>query len=181
MTAQGTRKAAMLLMNLPPGAAAELLRSAKPETMTRILAEVAYLQNQGPAAGSTEPVREFSTLVSKGRPREAKGELAKQIAEGAMGAKAPEVMREVQDLLLRRDPFGSVRSVPVGALAKTLAGEAPQVVTMVLAELSVAGSTQLPEPAAGGNARGGGAVHGRGADGPDRGEAQSGGDDRRTA
>ncbi len=143
MTAQGTRKAAMLLMNLPPGAAAELLRSAKPETMTRILAEVAYLQNQGPAAGSTEPVREFSTLVSKGRPREAKGELAKQIAEGAMGAKAPEVMRQVQDLLLRRDPFGSVRSVPVGALAKTLAGEAPQVVTMVLAELSVAGSTQL--------------------------------------
>ncbi len=145
MSAKGIRKAAMLLMNLPSGTAAELLRSARPDMVTRILAELAYLQNQQhTSAAAAEPVREFSTLVSKGRSGEKKGQLVQQILETAMGAvKAPEMMRQVQDLLLRKDPFASIRSAPAAALAKAMEGEAPQVVTMVLSELPVASSTQL--------------------------------------
>jgi flagellar motor switch protein FliG len=145
MSAQGIRKAAMLLMNLPAGTAAELLRSAKPDMVTRILAELAYLQNhQQPLGASAEPVREFSSLVTKGRAGENKGELVKTILETAMGvAKAPEMMRQIQDLLVRKDPFASIRSAPPAALAKAMEGEAPQVVTMVLSELPMAASTQL--------------------------------------
>ena len=87
MSAKGIRKAAMLLMNLPSGTAAELLRSARPDMVTRILAELAYLQNQQhTSAAAAEPVREFSTLVSKGRSGEKKGQLVQQILETAMGA-----------------------------------------------------------------------------------------------
>jgi flagellar motor switch protein FliG len=144
MSAQGIRKAALLLMNLPAGTAAELLRSARPDMVTRILAELAYLQNQsGASASSAEPVREFSSLVSKNRSGDKK-ELVKQILETAMGAaKAPEMMRQVQDLLIRKDPFASIRTAPAAALAKAMEGEAPQVVTMVLSELPVALSTGL--------------------------------------
>jgi flagellar motor switch protein FliG len=145
MSTQGVRKAAMLLMNLPAGTAAELLRSAKPDMVTRILAELAYLQNhQHSSNASAEPVREFSSLVSKGRSSDTKGELVKTLLETAMGAaKAPEMMRQIQDLLVRKDPFASVRSAPPAALAKAMEGEAPQVVTMVLSELPMAASTQL--------------------------------------
>ena len=145
MSAQGIRKAAMLLMNLPAGTAAELLRSAKPDMVTRILAELAYLQgHQHSPAATAEPVREFSSLVSKNRSGEKKGELVQAILESAMGAaKAPEMMRQVQDLLARKDPFSFIRSAPPAALAKAMEGEAPQVVTMVLSELPTAASTQL--------------------------------------
>jgi flagellar motor switch protein FliG len=145
MSAQGIRKAAMLLMNLPAGTAAELLRSAKPDMVTRILAELAYLQNQRQtSAASAEPVREFSNLVTKNRSGDNRGELVKQILETSMGvAKAPEMMRQIQDLIARKDPFASIRSAPPAALAKAMEGEAPQVVTMVLSELPVAASTQL--------------------------------------
>ena len=82
MSLQGIRKAAILLMDLPPGSAAELLRSAKPDVVTRILAELAYLQNQAPAhLAAVEPVREFSTLVAKHRVRDTKGELVQQLIE----------------------------------------------------------------------------------------------------
>lgn len=145
MTPQGIRKAAMLLMNLPSTAAAELLRSARPDTVTRILAELAYLQseNTSPDAGF-EPVREFVTLVSKSKPKEDKGQYVQQLLESSMGsAKAPELMKQVQDLLARRDPFATVRTLSPKLLAKVLEGEAPQVVTMIMVELPLDKSTEL--------------------------------------
>jgi flagellar motor switch protein FliG len=145
MSPQGIRKAAMLLMNLPSGTAAELLRSARPDMVTRILAELAYLQNQAHSpAAAAGPVREFSTLVTKNRSRDTKGELVQQLLETSMGAaKAPEMMKQVLDLLARKDPFASVRATPPKLLAKALEGEAPQVVTMVLVELPLDKSTEL--------------------------------------
>ena len=98
MSAAGIRKAALLLMDLAPATAAELLKFAQPDTITRIVAELTYLQEAGIRSDST-PVREFCTLVSKKDVRPDAGGLARQILESTLGAeKARTVMAQVQAL-----------------------------------------------------------------------------------
>ena len=141
--ANGIRKAAMLLMDLPPATAAELLRCLAPDTITRVVAELAYLQSAPPSDDLTGAVREFSGLVTKKNAR-AMGGLAKQILETTLGAaQAQETMHKVQELLHQRDPFGPIRAASPQVLATAMKGEAPQVTAMVLVELPPAKSAQL--------------------------------------
>lgn len=146
MSTSGIRKAASLLMDLPPATAAELLKSAPPSTIPRIAAEVAYLQKIGVVRGAaTQTVREFAILIGKSASRKPVQEsLAQQILEEALGpAKAQDAMKQVQEMLLARDPFEPLRDLPIASLVKALEGEAPQVVTMLLNELPPAKSSQL--------------------------------------
>lgn len=147
MPAAGTRRAAMLLMGLDPSSAAELLKAARPDVVTEIVAEVAYLDAAGyrKNAASSEHVREFFGLLKKSRGGGTSGEnLVKQLLETTLGRdKARDVLGRMGDMVQVRDPFLAVRATDVGDLAKALAGESPQVAALVLAELPAKKSGEL--------------------------------------
>ena len=143
--AGGIRKAALLLMGLDPATAAELLRSASPEIVTQIAAELAYLQSaEGKSAAAQESAQEFFGLLGRGG-ADMGGELfLREMLKNAVGEeRSQQVLGEVNGLLQVRDPFRTVRSAEVGELAQTLSGESAQVAAMVLMELPPAKSAAL--------------------------------------
>lgn len=145
MAAAGVKKAAMLLMGLDAAAAAELLKAAKPEVVTEIAAELAYLRKAGAKdAMGGETIREFFGLLRQGKAR-GNGEMfVKDMLENVLGkSKSLEALRRVQELVENRDPFMIVRQASVEDISEVLAGEAPQVAALVLAELPPKKSAQL--------------------------------------
>ncbi len=149
MAAVGARKAAMLLMGLDPASAAELLKAARPDVVTEIVAEVAYLDASGyrKTAASGDSAREFFGMIKKSRGGAvaSSGEnFIKHLLETTLGRdKARDVIGRLGDMVQVRDPFLAVRSVEVGDLAKALHGESPQVAALVLAELPAKKSADL--------------------------------------
>jgi len=130
------RKAALLLMGLEPTTAAELLKAAEPDVVTRIAAELAYLQASGEAGeeASREPVREFLQQLSQGGA--GGGGFIRTLLQGVFGAeKAGEIMGRISDLVGQRDPFLPIRSAEPADIAAALEGESAPVVGLVLAEL----------------------------------------------
>ncbi len=148
MALSGAQKAAALLMTLDPPTAAELLRSAGPDMLTEVAAELTYLGQSGQAnqAASMEPIREFFGLLY-GKNKSAGGEnLAGEILKIILGEqKSQEVLVQVGERLKVRDPFRDIRSAEVTGIAKTLAGESPQVIAVVLSELPAKKSSELLE------------------------------------
>lgn len=145
-SAGGIRKAALLLMGLDPATAAELLRSASPEIVTQIAAELAYLQSaEGKSAAAAEKsAQEFFGLLGKGG--EASGDelFLRQMLKNALGEeRSRQVLGQVNDLLQTRDPFRPVRSAEVADIAQAVSGESAQVAAMVLMELPPAKSAAL--------------------------------------
>ena len=134
----------MLLMSLDPPTAAELLQSAKPETVTEIAAELTYLGQGGSAEVSTEePIKEFFTMLYR-RETSAAGSFVEQMLKLALGeVKSREAMAKVNEQIKARDPFRDIRGADPAAIAEALAGEAPQVVAVVLSELPPKKSTTL--------------------------------------
>lgn len=145
MSFTGTKKAALLLMGLDPASATQLLKAAKPETATKILAELAYLNAAGvkKKEATAEPVREFFGMIKQNR-GSAGDRFVRDMAEGALGRdKAKLLLGKIQDLVQDRDPFMTVRSLEPADLAKALHGESAPVAAMVLAELTPKKSGQL--------------------------------------
>jgi flagellar motor switch protein FliG len=135
----------MLLMALPPAAAAELLKSAPPEAVMQIAAELAYLKSgNAEAAGEDDPLREFVTQL--GGRSGGKKDFVRGLLENVVGkAKLDDTMRQVQKLVDERDPFMPIRKVDVRLLAQALSGESAGVVALVLSELPAKmGATILP-------------------------------------
>ena len=132
------RKAAMLLMSLDPASAAELIKIAGAELVTELAAELASLETDpdGRRGAAAATVREFLELLRRGR-NQPKG-LAdfKGLLESALGAdQSQQIMAKAQRMAAARDPFSSLRDIEPPQLVEALAGESPQVVGMVLAEL----------------------------------------------
>jgi flagellar motor switch protein FliG len=146
MASAGIRKAAMLLMGLDAGSAAELLREAPPELITQIAAELAYLRASGAKpTSSADPLREFCTLLQGGGDGVSPGDdFVQDLLAQAVGAeKSRELMQEVEDIVEQRDPFLPLRSASAADLAAALEGESPQAVAVVLSELPSARSAEL--------------------------------------
>ena len=146
MALNGIRKAAMLLMSLDPGTAAELLKSAGPEVVTRIAVEVAHLQATGheKTPAPADPVKEFFDLLSKSRTEGRSGDFVKRLLESTIGEQqSQEVMSRIEDELRARDPFLSIRSAGAVELADVLADESPQAAAIVLSELPAQKSAEL--------------------------------------
>jgi flagellar motor switch protein FliG len=137
-TTADIRKAALLLMGLEPTTAAELLKAAKPEVVTRIAAELAYLQATGEAGknASREPVREFLEQLREAAGDARGGRFIQTMLEGVLGSdRAREIMARISDMVDRRDPFLPIRSAEPADIAEALAGESAAVAGLVLAEL----------------------------------------------
>lgn len=140
------RKAALFLMSLDPPTAAELLRSANPEMLAEITAEMSMLDEQGaaPDRDSEETLKEFFLMLF-GRETAAKGaSFAKAMLQLVLGEdQSQQMFSLVQKRLEARDPFQRIRKAPVPALAEALKGESSQVMAIVLSELPPSGSSQL--------------------------------------
>lgn len=146
MGVNGIRKAATLLMSLDPATAAELLKSASPETIKQIAAELAYLRSagHGQAPASDDPIKEFTSLLGRGGAGGQGEDFVKRLLEKAIGQQqSQEIMSQVEDLVKVRDPFVSIRSAGAAELGRALEGESPQAVAVVLSELPPAKSTAL--------------------------------------
>ena len=146
MALNSVRKAALLLMALDPGAAAELLKSASVETVTAIAAELAYLDatgagGQGAPAG---PVQEFFALLERRSGGPGEGQFLRKVLQNVLGdQKSGEVLGRVEEMVRARDPFLPIRSAQVEGIAQAVAAEPPQVVSLVLSELPAQKSAAL--------------------------------------
>ena len=138
-------KAAKLLMTLDPGTAGKLLKSASPQTVKQIAAELAYLRNTGSPGqvDFSEAVREFLGLLNEAGKR-SEGDFVEEILQNSLGREeCVSAIKQVQDLVQARDPFVDIRPANVKAIAKALEGESAQVAAMILAELTPKKSAQL--------------------------------------
>jgi flagellar motor switch protein FliG len=146
MIAGGAKKAALLLMSLDATSAAELLRNAPKAVVTDIAVEMAYIEaaGQGAKAGSTEPAKEFFTLL-RGRKAGASGPARlPALLEKAVGRdQAGQILKTVQAAVQERDPFLAIRPAALTDLARILQGESGQVAAMVLGELTPAKASKL--------------------------------------
>ena len=146
MSTTGARKAAMLLRNLDPSTAAELLQSAGPEMLTEIAVEVAALEQSGVETGraSQESVLEFFSLLHGQRSASTGGGFARQMLQIALGEQeSQEVISQVDERLKMLDPFRKIRSAEADAIAEALAGESAQAASVVLSELPASKSAKL--------------------------------------
>jgi flagellar motor switch protein FliG len=137
------RKAALLLAALDSATAAELLKSAPPDRLTEIAAELAYIHQNGLSAQdrlmTRQPVQEFFDLMH-GK----KTGFLQEVLESAVGKnKSQEMLVRIGQMLEARDPFRAIRTVPVEDIAKSLEGESAQVATLVLAELPSKNAAKL--------------------------------------
>ncbi len=155
MTLSNTRKAALLLASLDPGAAAELLKGVRPDLLTEIASEMVRMET-GPvedspgraatgAAGTDEHLRDFYTALCKPRRQQASGQtFVKRVLESAIGKqRSEEVFGQARRMLDLRDPFRSLRDSPAEEFAQALTGEHPQVAAVVLLELAPEKSAAL--------------------------------------
>ncbi len=145
MASGNLTKAAKLLMALDPGTAGKLLKSANPQTVKEIAAELSYLRNTDSSAqlDSSEPVREFLGLLSEAGKRP-EVDFVEEMLQNSLGhEESVSAIKHVQDLVQARDPFVDIRPADVGAIAKALEGESAQVASMILAELTPKKSAQL--------------------------------------
>ena len=146
MAMSGTRKAALLIKSLDSRTATELLKSASPQVVKEIAAELAYME----ASGADQPrvaegaIREFSGLLAQGTRKSGRGKYVQTMLETVLGKdRSEEVLDQVRQMVEARDPFMQIRSVEVELLAQALAGESAGVVGLVLSELPTKKSTQL--------------------------------------
>lgn len=147
MASPGAHKAALLLMSLDPATAAELLKAARPEMVTEIVAELVSIKSS--PAGRKGPdittVNEFFGHLRKGATGTREGFL-EALLEGAVGkSRSAEMLTQVRALIQSRDPFMNIRTRDINELAAALAGESGQVAALVLAELPAKKSTLLLE------------------------------------
>lgn len=146
MASLGIRKAALLLLGLDPHTATELLKAARPEMVTQIAAELAYLDARGESKreASHEPIRDFFRHVKDSSGGGQGQKFIQQMLEGVLGQeKSREVMGRIPTLVDQRDPFLAIRSAEPQEIADALAGEPAQVASLVLAELPAKASAKL--------------------------------------
>jgi flagellar motor switch protein FliG len=143
----GKRKAAMLLMSLDPGTAAELIKGMANEAVHEIAVEVAFLEASGykPEMHSGAVVREFCETLTVRKEAKPKSFLGYMLLSAVGKEKAGEVTAQIQKLVKQRDPFMAIRETSVEKLVAVLKTEHPQVAANVLLELPLKKSMEIVE------------------------------------
>jgi flagellar motor switch protein FliG len=132
-------------MSLDPAAAAELLKAAKPETLTEIAAEIVNLESGGDTVRreAAEPVREFVGMLAAPSDRSGNSFVRALLANAVGKQRSEEVIGKAQGLAEIRDPFRSLRGIDVVTLSQALEGQHPQVAAVVLMEITPDKCVQL--------------------------------------
>jgi flagellar motor switch protein FliG len=141
----GKRKAAMLLMSLDPGTAAELIKGMNTTTVHEIAVEVAYLEQSGYRAEASggAVVREFCETLVKRQEAKPKSFLGHMLTSAVGKDKANEITSQIQSAIKQRDPFMAIREMTVERLVSGLNGEHPQVAATILLELPLKKSMEI--------------------------------------
>jgi len=127
----------MLLMSLDAATAAELLKGVDAEVVQELAVELASLDAAGYRSSrqSLRLARQFSNSLQASEGFHLKGFL-KEVLKSTVGQdKAGQIQSQIQDLLYKRDPFISIRSVDSQTMASVLGNEHPQTAAVVLSEL----------------------------------------------
>jgi len=143
VTAAGARKAALLLRNLDPATAGELLGAAPPESVKQIATELVYLNATDQAGDGSAPAAEFLGLLAGGGQRDLQSFVRNVVASAVGREKSEEILSEVGRLIEDRDPFIPIRQADVSLLAEALRGQHPQAAALVLMELESQKSAAL--------------------------------------
>jgi flagellar motor switch protein FliG len=133
----GKQKAAMLLMSLDAETASELLKGVDTEVVQELAVELASLDaaSYRSSRQSLKLARQFSNSLQAGEEFRLKGFL-KEVLKSSVGQeKAAQIQSQIQDLLYKRDPFTSIRSVDSQTMASVIGNEHPQTAAVVLSEL----------------------------------------------
>lgn len=131
----GTQKAAMVLMQLDQGRAAEVLRQMSESEAEEIVAEIVRLQRVEPAVAE-EAIIEFHEMATSGRRRTRGGmEIAIGLLESSFGAeRAAGLVGRLASTAAGKS-FEFLESVEPGQIQSVLEGELPQTIALVLAHL----------------------------------------------
>ena len=145
MALTGKQKAAMLLMSLDAATAAELVKGLDAETVKELAVELAYLDAAGfrSSKESTEVALQFcnSLLAEEGFQFD---KFLNEMLKSTVGSdRAEQIQTQIQDLLRKRDPFISIRSVEPRTIASALESEHPQAAAVVLSELPAKKSSEV--------------------------------------
>ncbi|OUM43802.1 flagellar motor switch protein FliG [Arthrobacter agilis] len=134
-TVTGTQKAAMVLMQLDQGRAAEVLKQMSEAEAEEIVAEIVRLRRVEPAAAE-EALAEFHELTTSGRRRTRGGmDVAIGLLESSFGAeRAAGVVGRLASTAAGKS-FEFLDSVEPGQIQTVLEGELPQTIALVLAHL----------------------------------------------
>ena len=127
----------MLLMSLDAATAAELLKGVDAEVVQELAVELASLDAAGYRSSrqSLKLARQFFNSLQASEGFRLKGFL-KEVLKSTVGQdKAGQIQSQIQDLLYKRDPFISIRSVDSQTMASVLGNEHPQTAAVVLSEL----------------------------------------------
>ena len=137
MALTGKQKAAMLLMSLDAATAAELLRGVDAEVVQELAVELASLDAAGYRSSrqSLKLARQFFNSLQASEGFRLKGFLKEMLKSTVGQDKAGQIQSQIQDLLYKRDPFISIRSVDSQTMASVLGNEHPQTAAVVLSEL----------------------------------------------
>jgi flagellar motor switch protein FliG len=133
----GKQRAALLLTCLDATTAAELLKGVDPKTVQELAVELTYLD----AAGERTPrqtadvARQFCKSLQTDTAFSFRGFLKEMLRNTVGEDQARRIQQEIQDLLMRRDPFMSIRSADSESLITALEGEHPQAIAVVVSEL----------------------------------------------
>lgn len=138
MTLTGKQKAALLLMNLDAATAGELLKGIDTSTVQDLAVELTYLDVAGHCniANSIETAREFCDNLHVTETFQVKDFLNELLNNTVGKDQSQQIQSQIGDLLRKKDPFMPIRSASVESLAPILQQQHPQVIAMVLSELS---------------------------------------------
>ncbi len=145
MALTGRQKAAMLLMSLDAGTAAELVKGLDPEVVQELAVELAYLNAVGLRGSerSAEVVQQFCTSLQSEETFHFGNFLSEMLRSTVGGEQAGLIQTQIQGLLQKRDPFLPIRSADPQIMASVLAGEHPQAAAVVLSELPARKSSDV--------------------------------------
>ncbi|HSV27523.1 MAG TPA: FliG C-terminal domain-containing protein [Sedimentisphaerales bacterium] len=143
----GKRKAAVLLMHLDPGTAAELVKGLSHEAVHDIAVEVAFLEASGfrPEMSGGTVVKEFCETLALRKDAKPKSFLGHMLTSAVGKEKAGEITSQIQGLVKQRDPFMAIRQTSTEKLVEVLRSEHPQVAANVLLELPLKKSMEIVE------------------------------------
>ncbi len=142
--ATGKQKAAMLLMSLDPPTAAELLKGVNPDVVQELAVELAYLDAAGVSSSqNAEVARQFCNSLKTAQGFQLNSFLKQVLKSSVNEEKANQIQNQIQDLLQKRDPFISIRSIEPQVIASALETEHPQAAAVVLSELPIKKSSEI--------------------------------------
>jgi flagellar motor switch protein FliG len=147
MAFTGKQKAAVLLMNMDPGIAAELLKGIDPEVIQEIAVELARMDASGGSDRKTgaKIAQEFYSSLQKGETanlsiRSFLNDTLSSILDKDL---AQRIQSQVKEVAETKDLFAGIRSASTDELVLALEGEHPQTIAVVLSELNVKKSQEV--------------------------------------